>query len=146
MDIQIWTLENCPRCTAVKNALSKQEMDYTVLDMKALQKGDILDVDAMAQLVMTDGVAPMVRVGERFLDDDEIESLLQGKLPDELHSFRNAPKDIRVGNRALSVEEHHKILAMTPEQVRETFHVKNPEELIERVRKAVVYWEGGKHA
>jgi glutaredoxin len=78
MHIEIWTLADCPRCEAAKNALRSAGLGYEERSLEALRKGEILDVDAMTEVVMRDGLAPMIRIDGRFLSDAEFEAMLLG--------------------------------------------------------------------
>ncbi len=78
MHIEIWTMSDCPRCEAAKEALRNAGLDYEERSLDALRKGKILDVDAMAEAVMQGGLAPMIRVDDRFLSDAEFEAMLSG--------------------------------------------------------------------
>jgi glutaredoxin len=78
MHIEIWTMPDCPRCEAAKNALRSAGLGYEERSLEALRKGEILDVDAMTEAVMQGGLAPMIRVDDRFLSDAEFEAMLPG--------------------------------------------------------------------
>ena len=78
MQVELWTLPGCPRCEEAKSALKTAGIEYVERDIEALQTGGIPDVDAMTNLVMCDGRAPMVRADGRFIDEREFEALLSG--------------------------------------------------------------------
>lgn len=78
MTATVWTLPDCPRCDKVKTALRSGGFHPVEKDLRRLRSGDEPDVDAMAHLVMTGETAPLVRVGERFLEPGEVEALIGG--------------------------------------------------------------------
>ena len=74
----VWTLPDCPRCEKAKAALRSGGFVPEEKDLRKLRSGDEPDIDAMAHLAMTGGIAPLVRVGERFLEPHEVEALIEG--------------------------------------------------------------------
>ena len=75
---EVWTLPDCPDCEEVKAELRAVGIPFAERSLIKLRKGEILDVDAMTEVVMRDGKAPMVRVDGRFLSDDELTAFLKG--------------------------------------------------------------------
>lgn len=78
-EIEIWTLADCPRCEEAKAALRKAGFNFIERSMEALRKGAILDIDAMAELAMRDGAAPLFRVDDRFISDTEFAAMMAGR-------------------------------------------------------------------
>jgi hypothetical protein len=76
--VTLWTLPDCPRCDKVKAALRAGGFAPDEKDLRKLRSGEEPDVDAMTHLVMTGEVAPLVRVGDRFLEPDEVDGLIEG--------------------------------------------------------------------
>ena len=142
MRIEVWMLPDCPRCHDAMAVLRAAGHEPAAQPIQALRSGETCDVDAMAQLVMTDGLAPMVRVNERFLESEEVDSLISGKLPHELASQAEAPPDIRVNGHDLSVEEHYQVVEMEPGEIVARYGVKDPVEFVARVKAAIRYWDG----
>jgi arsenate reductase-like glutaredoxin family protein len=79
--IEVWTLKGCARCERAKAALNAAGLQYVELSLDDLRIGAIVDMAALTELAMCDGVAPLVRRGGRFLDDVEFEALLLGAEP-----------------------------------------------------------------
>lgn len=75
---EVWTLPDCPDCERVKVELRAAGIPFAERSLLKLRKGEILDVDAMTEVVMRDGKAPMVRVDGRFLSDNELTAFLKG--------------------------------------------------------------------
>ena len=75
---EVWTLPDCPDCERVKTELRAEGIPFAERSLLKLRKGEILDVDAMTEVVMRDGKAPMVRVDGRFLSDNELTAFLKG--------------------------------------------------------------------
>jgi glutaredoxin len=75
---EVWTLPDCPECERVKADLRRAGIPFAERSLPRLRRGEILDVDAMTEVVMRDGKAPMVRVDGRFLNDDELTAFLKG--------------------------------------------------------------------
>ena len=72
----VWTLRDCPTCEAVIFALKQRHRKVTRLSLEKLASGEEPDIDAMAHLAMTGGVAPIVFIDGRFLESDEINALI----------------------------------------------------------------------
>ena len=142
MRIEVWMLPDCPRCHDALAVLRAADFKPSAQPIQALRSGEVQDVDAMAHLVMTDGLAPMVRVEGRFLEQEEVDALVAGTLPRELESKDEAPPDIRVNGRDLSVEEHYQVVEMEPGEIAERYGVKDPQEFVARVKAAIRYWDG----
>ena len=79
MTAVVWTLPDCPRCERVKQALRTGGVPVEVRDLRLLRSGEEPDVEAMTQLVMTGEEAPLVCIGGRFLDPEEIAGLMEGR-------------------------------------------------------------------
>ena len=77
-EIEVWTLPDCPRCEEVKTALTEAGFRFVECPLQKLKTGEILNVDAMVQLVMQDNAAPLTRVDGRFVSDVEFEAMLLG--------------------------------------------------------------------
>jgi glutaredoxin len=77
MDAVVWTLPDCPRCDKVKAALRAGGRPVCEKNLEKLRSGEEPDVDAMAQLMLTDELAPLVRTDDRFLGLEEIDRLIE---------------------------------------------------------------------
>lgn len=75
MDVVVWTLPDCPRCEKAKAALRAGGLSVTERELRRLRSGEEPDVDAMAQLLLTDETTPLVRANGRFWEPEEIDVL-----------------------------------------------------------------------
>jgi len=73
---EVWTLPDCPRCEKVKAALRARGEEFTERDIGKLWAGEDRDVEAMVQLALQGGAAPLVRREGVFLKPGEVEALL----------------------------------------------------------------------
>ena len=142
MMLQLWMMADCPRCHSALKTLKEAGYEPEVLMMEDLRAGEIKDPEAMSHLIMTDGYAPMVKIGSRFMEQEEVDALASGELPLKLRYRGDAPADIWVNGHELSAEDHYKVLGMSPEEITYTYGVKDTADFIKRVREAIRYWDG----
>ena len=76
MQIEVWTLPNCPRCEKAKAGLASAGLAFEERSLDALRRGDIRDVEALAALAMADYQAPLVRWDGRFVERHELVTLM----------------------------------------------------------------------
>ena len=81
MDVKIWTLKNCPNCHLVIAALQANHRVVTELSLERLVRGMEPDADALAAYAMNDNLAPLVYLADRFLNADEVRTLITKGMP-----------------------------------------------------------------
>ena len=81
MDVKIWTLEHCPNCHLVIEALQADHRVVTELSLERLIRGIEPDADALAAYAMNDNFAPLVCLAGRFLNADEVRELITKGTP-----------------------------------------------------------------
>lgn len=71
-------MPDCPRCVNAKNVLTA--LSYTVIerDVDALVRGEYHDIEALAELSLNGGTAPVVVVDDRAVrEGDDLYSLMK---------------------------------------------------------------------
>jgi len=80
MQIEVWSLRECPRCAVAHANIHAAGHEVIERDLNALREGEIREVDVLTQLVMQNGHAPVVRIVSKnprdFIDPDELEDWL----------------------------------------------------------------------
>ena len=61
--IIIWTIPDCPECERIKAMFS----DAEIRDLQPIMDGAEKDMEVITQLAMQNMAAPVVRVGEDFI-------------------------------------------------------------------------------
>lgn len=64
MRIEVWSLPGCSRCHAAKTLIASAGHDVVDGDLKAVQRGDVRDVDVLTQLTLQNGYAPVLRAAD----------------------------------------------------------------------------------
>lgn len=80
MTVTVWTMPECPRCDRVKETLRAGGFAPLVKELAKLRSGTEPDVDAMAHLIMSGELAPIVLIGGQLLEPDEVDQLIEGNL------------------------------------------------------------------
>jgi len=76
-EIEVWTLPDCPTCEQVEADLTDAGIPFVKRSLIALRDCEITDDDAMAELILRDGAAPLIRVDGRFISVGQIQQYLQ---------------------------------------------------------------------
>lgn len=76
MTAKVWTLFDCPRCHKAIAALDRRRRKVTCHSLENLVSGEEPDLDAMTQLSICGGIAPLVFLDGRFLSPEEINALI----------------------------------------------------------------------
>jgi len=71
MSNQLYTMQDCPLCEAVKVKLRDLGLEYKDYNMDDLMSGELRDEDVMAQLAMQGMAAPVLCIGGSFVDPTE---------------------------------------------------------------------------
>ena len=81
MDVKVWTLEHCPNCHLVIEALQADHRVVTELSLEQLIRGVEPDADALAAYAMNDNLAPLVFCGGRYIEPREVHALITKENP-----------------------------------------------------------------
>lgn len=76
-EIELWTLPGCGNCERTKAYLQANNLPFCEKSLIALQQGMIEDSDALAELALNDGNAPLIRVNGHFVTLLALPTLLQ---------------------------------------------------------------------
>lgn len=75
--IEIWSLPDCPRCDELKAYLKDAGVPFTEKSIASLRAGEIRDDEALVELALNDGTAPLIRVHGQFVTLLALPSILQ---------------------------------------------------------------------
>ena len=67
LQVELWTLPGCGTCEQAKAYLVNNQLPFNERSLVALQRGEIKDADALAELALNDGAAPLIRVNGHFV-------------------------------------------------------------------------------
>ena len=65
--IEIWSLPDCPRCDELKAHLMTAGVAFNEKSLVSLRAGEIRDEEALVELAINDGTAPLIRVHGHFI-------------------------------------------------------------------------------
>jgi len=77
-EIEIWSIDNCPKCEIVKHYLKSMKLTFTEKSLEGLKSGKTKDEEALVELAINDGAAPLIRYEGNFVTESELKMLLQG--------------------------------------------------------------------
>jgi hypothetical protein len=77
LDIEVWTIPDCCLCEQAKAYLVSNNLPFTERSLLELRRGEINDSDALVELALNDGDAPLIRVNGHFITLLVLPTLLQ---------------------------------------------------------------------
>ncbi len=61
----VYTLPDCPNCEQAKDRLKTMGYEIEVRDVEALTRGEIVDIEAMAELNLNNGSVPVIVIDDQ---------------------------------------------------------------------------------